>query len=260
MRKWRPTHKCIYVIPEVRGNFDSLVVILQRIFPLRIFEGQEDIVVFLGNYIDGDEDGNKIISSLIDIKNEYDDRVIILRGAREQMLLQGAFGNDNDFNQWTDTGGMSTILGYLKNIGSSAAPTSIKRNRILDIIPNEHLSFLKNLPAYSIVDDYCFFSGGFDSKKTITENSINNFYFDTSSSAYVKNSLKNNKIPEFKDNYIFIGCNNYMGKIPFIYSKYMMLGGMAPDRLFTIELNSMEACAAKRGKTRIYKYEYKIYE
>src|ERR1019366_20880 len=212
MRKWRPTFKCIYVIPEVRGNFDSLVVILQRIFPLRIFEGQEDIVVFLGNYIDGDEDGGKIISSLIDIKNEYNERVIILRGAREQMLLQAAYGNDNDFNYWADTGGVSTISGYLKSSDNNASPNSIKRNRVLDIISNEHLVFLKNLPAYSIVDDYCFFSGGFDPKKSIAENSINNFYFDTSSSAYVKNCLNNKIIPEFKDNYIFVGCNNYIGK------------------------------------------------
>lgn len=259
MRKWRPTHKCIYIIPEVNGNMRSLEVILNRILPLRIFKNQEDILVMLGDYIDKGEDSDKVLDCLIDIKEQYKDRAIFLRGDHEQNLLS-ARTSDNAFSYWTDNGGIATIQSYLKRNNVNSTPYAIKRNRLDDIIPVSHFNFLKNLDYYNILDDYCFFHGGFNPTLSVDKNSLNNWPYDYSSSRYVKDSLNNSKEPSFPDKYVYVGNHNYMSEEPFVYSKYFMLGGSGPKKLFVFELNSMSACAVTHGKSRIYKYDFNIYE
>jgi hypothetical protein len=259
MRKWRPTHKSLYVIPEVRGNMETLEVILNRILPLRKHIHQEDMLVFLGDYIDGDKDSDKVIDCLINIKEEYKDRVILLRGNHEEMLLS-AFNSDHYFTYWTDNGGYSTIEAYVNRSGVNSTPYAIKSNRLFDLIPKQHIEFIKSLDYYKILDDYCFFHGGFDPSKSIDDNSLGNFVYDFTSSKYLKDCIKHKKEPIFKDNYIFVGNHNYLGEEPFIHSKYFMLGGMAPGKLIAFELNSMTASAATKGKSRIYKYNFRTFE
>lgn len=259
MRKWRPTHKCIYVIPEVRGDMRSLEVILDRVLPLRIFKNQEDVLVMLGDYIDGAEDSDKVIDCLINIKEQYKDRVILLRGSHEELLLR-ARQSDNDFTYWTDSGGISTIESYIRRTNLNATPYAIKKNRLQDLIPIKHMEFISNLDYYSIFEDYCFLHGGFNPSKPVAENSLSNFIFDFTSSKYVKDCVKNKTEPVFQDNHIFISHHNHKSDRPFVHPKYFMLGGGAPSKLFVFELNSMSACAVTKGKSRIYKYDFPIYE
>lgn len=258
MHKWRPTHKAIYVIPEVRGDMRSLEVILNRILPLRMFKNQEDVLVMLGDYTGGEE-SDKVIDCLINIKEEYKERAILLRGAQEEMLL-AAKNSDHYFDHWVDSGGIPTISSYIKRAGLNTTAHAIKRNRLNDIIPAKHLEFINNLDFYHVMDEYCFFHGGFNPEKPVSENSLGNFVYDFTSSKYLKDCLKNKKEPSFQDNYIFIAHHNYMSDKPFIHPRYFMLGGSAPSKLMVFELNSMSACAVSYGKSRIYKYNFNIYE
>lgn len=260
MRKWRPTYKAIYVIPEIRGNINSLEVILNRVLPLRIFENQEDIIVFLGDYIDGDTNSDSVIDCLINIKEQYKDRAIFIRGDHEEMCLS-AFHSDHLFNNWIDNDGISTITSYIKRANlTNTNPYTIKRNRLQDIIPKTHLDFMNNLDYFRTIDDYCFLHSGFNIEKPIIENSKSGFIYDLSSSKYVKDCITNKVEPIFQDKYIYIANGNYMSDKPFISSKYFMLGGNAPKKLFVFELNSMQACAVSYGKSRIYKYNFRIFE
>lgn len=259
MRKWRPSHKCIYVIPEVRGNMASLEIILNRIFPFRIFKTQEDSLVMLGNYIDGAPGSDKIIDCLINLKKEYGDRITLLKGFREELLLN-AINSDNGFDYWITNGGMPTINDYILRANLNTTPESIKRNRLSDLIPKQHIDFLTNLEYYKIIDSYCFLHSGFNPAFSILENNIKNFVYDNLSGKYIKQCIKENKQPEFKDDYVFVVNSNPLGKRPAIHRKYFMLGGMAPARLLVMELNSVEACAIKTNKERIYKYNINIFE
>jgi len=259
MRKWRPTHKCIYVIPEVRGDMRALEVILNRVLPLRIFKNQEDVLVMMGGYIDGGEESDKVVDCLINIKEQYKDRVIMLRGSNEELLLR-ARNSDHDFAYWADNGGVATIGSYIKRINLNANPYSIKKNRLQDIIPPRHWEFFNSLDYSSILEGYCFFHGGFNPSKLISENSSSNFMFDYTSSKYIKECTKNKKDPIFLDDYIYVGHHNYNDDRPFIHPRYFMLGGAAPQKLMVFELNSMSACAVTKGKSRIYKYDFNIHE
>lgn len=261
IHKWRPSFRCIYVIPEISGNIKSLEILLERILPLRIFKNQEDVLIFLGNYINGDLYGDRVLDCLINIKQEYGDRVVILRGKFEEMMLRSCINSSNKyFDYWIDNGGISTIEAYISRNKLSISPYAITKNRLLDIIPKHHIDFISVMEYNYIIDNYCFIHNGFDYKKHISDNNIDNFIFDTTSGKYFKFCFKNKKMPEFLDNYTFITNDNNISNKPFIHPKYFMLGGSAPNRLFCFELNSMSSVAIKKTKSRIYKYNFNICE
>jgi Calcineurin-like phosphoesterase len=260
MRKWRPAYKCVYVIPEIHGNMRSFEIMMNRILPMRHSVGQEDVLIFLGDYIDGANEGAEVIESLVNIKKEFNDRIIMIRGNHEEMMLRAILGSQEDFNLWIQNNGLSTIDSYLKKKNMNTTAESISKNRILDIIPKHHIEFLKLLDFYHIEDNYVFFHGGFNPEKSIEDNNISNFPFDMTSSKYVKNKLSMGCAPQFKDDYVYVGAHNYNGDNPFIHKQYMMLGGGAPSKLYVFELNSMTASAVKFGKSRLYKYNFKFYE
>jgi hypothetical protein len=260
MRKWRPTHKCIYIISDINGNMDSLEVILNRILPLRLFANQEDVVVMLGDYVDIGKDSAKVIDCIINIKKEYKDRIILIKGNHDVMMQRACLGSDDDFSYWVNNGGIATIESYINYNKLSSNPYSIKRNRILDLVPKEHIEFLQLLEPYSIINEYCFFHGGFNQEKSIKDNNISNFPFDYTSSKYIKTCFKNKIQPSFIDDYIYVGSHNYMSDVPAIYNRYFMLGETAPNKLISLELNSMSAVAVSKNKSRIYKYNLSICE
>src|SRR5271165_830145 len=158
-RAWRPAYACTYVISDILGNVSSLEVLLTRILPLRFSEDQKDKIIFLGNYIDGDEYGCDVIETLIRIKKEHDDKIVFLRGAHDQMMLSAILAGEKEFNYWMENAGRTTIAGYLKNMQLDANPYSINFNRLKDLIPKSHIQFLQETDRYYILDEeYCLFN------------------------------------------------------------------------------------------------------
>lgn len=259
-RAWRPSYKSLYVISDIFGNARSLEVILNRILPLRIFKDQEDQIVFLGNYVDGIENGHEVLDMLINVKQQYNNRVIFLRGKHEEMMLRATLGGQIDFDLWCENNGRSTISGYVKRAGISTNPYTINQARLKDIIPKSHLQFLQETQRFHIAEDYCFFNSGIDPKKSVLENNCNNFLFDTTSNRYVKTSVRNKTAIEFIDNYVYVCSANPQATEPYIHPRYMMLGGTSPEQIIVLELNSMDMSACTSGKSRIYKYNYDVIE
>jgi predicted MPP superfamily phosphohydrolase len=260
MHKWRPSYKAIYVIPEVHGNIASLERILNRILPLRSHTGQEDMLIFLGDYIDGDPYGADVIEAILTIKKEYGERIVCLKGNHEDLFLQAIMGVKRNFDDWIAKGGQRTIGGYLEKFGYDRTIESVASSELKDIIPQSHIDFLNDLESFHILDEYFFMHGSFNPNKIIAENDLRTLIWDESGSKYVKEQLKKGSIPELKDDYIFIGAHNYKGTEPYIYQRYMMLGGGAPEKLYVLDLNSMQCSRASSGKERIYPFKLNVVE
>lgn len=263
MRKWRPSYRCIYIIPEVLGNLNALEIILNRVLPLRKFQGQEDILVMLGGYIDGTEDGGKVIDTLITIKQEYGDRFIPIRGDNEQMMLGAVEGSSKDYDYWIENGGVETISGYLKTAGIRSEASSLPQNRLKDIVPKTHIDFLKSLPFFYSVEGYMFIHGGFAPGVPLDRQNPTTFAFDRSANRLYKRAwndpTKSDVEKLLNDDRVVIGSHN-SSKNPVIYPRYLMLGGLGPKSLICGDLNSMEFVKVKTGKSRIYKTNIKVYE
>ena len=260
MHKWRPNFRCIYVIPEIHGNISSLTNILNRVLPLRSHTGQEDMLIFLGDYIDKDPHGADVIETLIAIKKEYGERIVCLRGNHEDFFAKAISGVKQNFDDWIAMGGQKTIGGYLTKFGIDRSIESVSSGELKAIVPQDHIDFLASLDSFYMLDEYFFMHGGFDPKRTIAECNLHTLVHDTFASKYVKECLGKGGQPELKDNYIFVGAHNYKGKEPFIYQRYMMLGGGAPEKLYVLDLNSMQCSRASKGKERIYPFKLIVAE
>ncbi len=241
MRKWRPSFCCTYIIPEIHGNATLLEIILNRILPFRSHIGQKDILIFLGDYIDKGEQSADVLNILLNIQQEYPDRIFFLRGNHEELLLR-AMHSEQDYDKWLDQGGQSTISSYTKN------NYRIPFNRLTDVIPSPHLQFLRETRISFQLDNYLFFHGGINLADP-NQTTDDTFIFDHSSSKSFKEkpNLINTQMS-------FIGAHNFKSKRPYFDPKYLMLGGsLAPSRLTIFELNSFQCSMIKNNKSRIYK-------
>lgn len=114
-------------IGDIHGGLRALQQVLQRaaVTP-------EDLLVFLGDYVDGWSESPQVIDFLMELRKTH--RCIFLRGNHDDMLLQW-FSTGSEHPQWLRHGGRSTLLAY----GTVSAEDKVR-----------HENFLKN----DLVDFY----------------------------------------------------------------------------------------------------------
>ena len=120
MSKWRPSKNCLYVIPDIHGAISKLKLICNRILPLRQNINNKDTLLFLGDYIDRQLDSYRVLDFLIDLKSQYPDQTVFLKGNHEQMLLIAANkvlgrsyslqDRQHAYKLWIENGGYQTVI------------------------------------------------------------------------------------------------------------------------------------------------------
>lgn len=128
------------VIGDIHGGLKALKQLLDK-----AKVNHNDLLIFLGDYVDGWSDSAEVINFLIELKADYQCRFI--RGNHDALVNNWLkTGDAND--KWMEHGGQSTKEAYL-NID--------KKNREL------HIQFMDNLENY-IIDSQnrLFLHAGFD--------------------------------------------------------------------------------------------------
>ena len=258
MSKWRPQKDCLFVIPDIHGNYKELKLILNRILPLR----KQDKIVFLGDYIDRGPDSNKVIELLYQLKLKYTSQIITLMGNHEWMLLGGLdfmtvnyekLGLSHPFNVWINNGGQNTIRSYMKVCGrfNESDILSMTRNRIAEIFPQTHIDFLLSMPRYHIQDRYTFVHASCDPNVDIKLQNEDWLIWDDSLYDTVQNIVYSGK--ELPWDKTIITGHHHDG--PFWHKNFIMLDCSSKKKLLCLELNSMEVFAAGLGKCRLFKLD-----
>ncbi len=132
----------IFAVGDIHGCLTSLENLLEQ---LPISWGK-DYLIFLGDYIDRGPDSRAVIDLLIELKNQYPEKVITLKGNHEWMLER--FLKGIDIETYLYNGGDTTLKNYF----------NFKTGKIE--IPLEHLEFLKNLKLYFELYNYFFVHAG----------------------------------------------------------------------------------------------------
>lgn len=117
----------ILVVGDVHGAYLALKKILKK-----CNLSNDDLLIFLGDYVDGWSESPKVIDYLIELKESY--QCIFLQGNHDELLLKW-FLTKEDNPLWIKHGGQSTINAY-KNIDNSTI--------------EKHIHFLKNLTPYYV--------------------------------------------------------------------------------------------------------------
>lgn len=267
MSRWYPSVRDnLYVIPDVHGAAVLLERVCNRILPLRKSDGGTDRLVFLGDYIDRHIDSHKVLDFLIGIEKEYGDQVDFLMGNHELMLLE-AFNlrpgkevtlqsQRGNFNMWLNNGGLHTLAGYMERAGIEEPLLSYPKNRILDLIPREHIEFMQRLKKCCQIDNYVFVHGGMDPLIDASKQDLEVLVWDRDLMKRVLRQVENKTEQEW-DKVIVTGHNVLSHCNPIVTEKYLMLDCGSPRQLLVAELRSMEAYMVYQGNGRMVRYELK---
>ncbi len=145
------------VIGDIHGGLKALEQVLER-----AEVNQEDVLIFLGDYVDGWSHAVQTINFLIELKTNHD--CIFLRGNHDELCYDWlSTGKDNPL--WFQHGGRATIDSYLN---------------VDDGIKGIHIQFYKNLENYYLDEkNRLFLHAGFTNLKGVEhEYSPTTFYWD----------------------------------------------------------------------------------
>lgn len=202
---------------DIHGNVKGLEQVIERCG----YNKEHDMLIFLGDYVDGYPESAQVIDFLITLNSQAIYKPIFIRGNHDIWAGEWLKYNQKP-NIWVQNGGESTINSYL-DLGL-----------VGDI---EHTNFFTKLHDYYIDDNNNgFVHGGFSSKKGLGHEPDRSIYVwdrDLWSKALLyhstnyKNSKLNYNIPFKNHNEIFIGHTttmNWRCKNHYPEAKYIKIG------------------------------------
>jgi len=134
-----------FAIGDIHGCLEKLEDLLIKIKPRH-----DDLLIFLGDYIDRGENSSGVIDCLIRLKDFCS--CIFLKGNHEHMLIELIeFGTNK--SMFMSNGGDMTLLSY-----TGKKNTKIKD--LLNVLPKEHKEFLTSLRWYYEDDKYIYVHAG----------------------------------------------------------------------------------------------------
>ncbi|PKL14602.1 MAG: hypothetical protein CVV52_01065 [Spirochaetae bacterium HGW-Spirochaetae-8] len=133
-------------IGDIHGGYLAMLQVLERAG----FNAADDLLIGLGDYVDGWPDSHEVVRYLMDIQNF---KGVI--GNHDLWFIDASLKiRDNGINvdelyhsfnyNWVSQGGEATLRSYGKNVESV----------------DSHACFLAQLPGYLVVDDKLFIHGG----------------------------------------------------------------------------------------------------
>ena len=162
-------------VGDIHGNYKALMQCLK----LSDFDYKNDVLISLGDVVDGHCDSFEVVEELIKIKN-----LITIKG-----------NHDDWFNTWLQTGNnptnwqqgqKATGLSYLKHSRPEATweianefLSGFKENINISDIPSSHIDFFKRqLPYYQDTNNNLFIHGGFNRHLFLNEQIEDTFWWD----------------------------------------------------------------------------------
>jgi serine/threonine protein phosphatase 1 len=134
-----------YFFGDIHGCLSNLVSLFDRI---KGHIKDNDILIFLGDYIDRGSYSFEVVEFLININKSYD--TVFLKGNHEDMFLKYIDGSDKS-GIFFENGGAATLRSYKRNCDEFS-------------VPADHLNFFRNLKLHYENDDFISVHAGFNPK------------------------------------------------------------------------------------------------
>lgn len=151
------TPKRTLVIGDIHGNYQGLLQVLER----ANYNSKEDLLISLGDLVDGLPDSYKVVSFFINLIEEATFTPIYIRGNHDkwfQEFLEDGYAQ----HMWKSQGGKTTLESYAPHTGEW----------------EKHLEFFKNQLNYYIDDkNRGFVHGGFVSKNGLGYEAHDSSYY-----------------------------------------------------------------------------------
>jgi len=160
-------------IGDIHGNLSALEDLLAKVMPTM---SQRDVLVFLGDYIDRGPDTRGCLDRMVRLRDEVPCPLVTLLGNHEDWMLKTM--RDSTRHSWIlGMEAFETIASYsveaavrlrqeLERAGARLVTerVDIGYEVFFDVVPPEHLEFLKSLRLYHRTADVVCVHGGLDLK------------------------------------------------------------------------------------------------
>jgi serine/threonine protein phosphatase 1 len=159
----------VVAIGDIHGYLSALDNLLNKIASSLT---ESDTVVFLGDYIDGGPDSRGCVDRVLRFRSETEALVVTLMGNHEEWFLRSI--DNHTKHSWILTmEGFSTVASYSEEVADLIRtelkrkatelvlePTPLSYDRFLEVIPDSHMAFYRELAAYHRTGKYVLVHAG----------------------------------------------------------------------------------------------------
>ncbi len=167
----RPIEKAagrVYAIGDIHGCAQELEALLHH---LKKSSGltTEDLVVFIGDYIDRGPDSKGVIDLILELRASFPN-LVCLKGNHEDMFLDflGFEGQMGD--SYLPNGGRECLASY-------GVDLSLSGEEVCDQMPQEHVDFLTGLEAGVSLGNYVFVHAGVNPLQRLDQQTGNDLFW-----------------------------------------------------------------------------------
>ena len=188
----------IFAIGDIHGCLNELVSLQKKIFSYPKFEKENDLIVYIGDYIDRGPNSKEVIDHILKLQRENINSIFLM-GNHEQVMIDFLFNDINNLRYWINLGADKTFRSYDIEIADFIKDGFEDHNIVklrkffLEKISKEHINFFNDLKLSYTIDNYFFVHAGIDPNKTLEEQTKEDFLWSRSREFYDK-SFKFNKI------------------------------------------------------------------
>ena len=160
----------IFAIGDIHGCLKQLVTLQDKIFNYPKYNKDEDLLLYLGDYIDRGPSSKDVINHILQLQTEGI-KSIFLMGNHEQFMIDFLFNKINNLSSWLMNGADQTFKSYdievAEFIKDGFEDDNIDKLRdiFLSKLTKEHVYFFKNLKLTYIMGDYLFVHAGINPEK-----------------------------------------------------------------------------------------------
>ena len=181
----------IFAIGDIHGCLNQLISIHDQIFNYKNYKKEEDLLIYIGDYIDRGPKSKQVIDQILQLKNK-EIKTVFLMGNHEEMMIDFLFNKINNLENWLINGADQTFKSYdievVEFIKDGFEDHIIDKLRkvLIEKLGNGHLNFFKNLQLTFSVAQYLFVHAGIDPKKNLTNQSKQDYLWARSSDFFHK--------------------------------------------------------------------------
>ena len=188
----------LFAIGDIHGCLSQLTSLHKNILNYDKFDPKNDLLIYLGDYIDRGKNSKEVIDQIIKLKNNKI-KTINLLGNHDEFMIDFLFNKNNNIKNWLNFGADSTFRSYGIEIvefikdGFEDNIIDKLRNTLLDKMDDSHINFFQKLELTFSSKKYLFVHAGIDPKKNLNEQTKKDYLWSRSNDFFDQN-FKSEKI------------------------------------------------------------------
>jgi serine/threonine protein phosphatase 1 len=226
--------KRLFVVGDIHGCATETELLINHLRSVEKLD-KDDMLCFIGDYIDRGPDSKQVIELMLELKRELP-ATIFLKGNHEDMLLNFLGYEGTNSYSYLQNGGMLTLQSY-----EVATPENLEE--VVRRLTQQHIEFFRTLDNYVIVGPYILAHAGLHPLKPLREQSSEDIF-------WIRDEFIQN-IHHFEKTVVFGHTPYWEVLFHLPYKIGIDTGLVYGNRLSCIELNQKQIFQIKRGEIQI---------